>query len=218
MKPELVIFDCDGVLVDTEIIISKVLSSFMRELGLDFSPLECHRRFTGRTLESIKEEAEHLSAKKLPYDWSDEVRKADLIAFEAGVEPIAGILDVITALKAEGIKYCVGSSGRYEKMEMTLNSAGLWEIFKGVLYSAQDCEMGKPAPDVFLYASKSMGFKPEQTVVIEDSIAGIMAAQAAGMRVYNYIGDKYARVAQAKALGATTFKHMSELPALLCLR
>lgn len=217
MKPELVIFDCDGVLVDTETIANEVLSGFMKEIGLDFSPLECHERFTGTAMETIKEEAERLSGTTLPDDWAAQVRQADLVAFEAGIEPIPGILDVVAALKAEGIPYCVGSSGRYEKMRMTLGSAGLWETFKDVLYSAQDCEKGKPAPDIFLYASRGMGFKPEQCVVIEDSIAGIKAANAAGIKVFNYTGAEHADIDQAKALGAVTFEHMNQLPALLGL-
>jgi HAD superfamily hydrolase (TIGR01509 family) len=217
MKPELVIFDCDGILVDTETIANEVLSDFMKKIGLDFSPLECHHRFTGTAMDTIKEEAERLSGEKLPDDWAAQVRQADLVAFEAGIEPIPGILDVVAHLKAEGIPFCVGSSGRYEKMQMTLGSSGLWETFKDVLYSAQDCKMGKPAPDIFLYAAKGMGFKPEQCVVIEDSIAGIKAAKAAGMRVFNYTGDVNADIEQAKSLGATTFGRMSELPALLGL-
>lgn len=217
MKPELVIFDCDGVLVDTETIANEVLSGFMKEIGLDFSPLECHHRFTGTAMDTIKEEAERLSGKSLPDDWAAQVRRADLKAFEAGIKPVPGILDVVAHLKAEGIPFCVGSSGRYEKMQMTLGSSGLWDTFRDVLYSAQDCKMGKPAPDIFLYAANGMGFKPEQCVVIEDSIAGIKAAKAAGMRVFNYTGDINADVAQAKSLGAVTFGDMSELPALLKL-
>ncbi len=217
MKPELVIFDCDGILVDTETIANEVLSDFMKEIGLNFSPLECHRRFTGTAMDTIREEACRLSGKKLPEDWADKVRQADLVAFEAGIEPIPGILDVVAQLKAEGIPFCVGSSGRYEKMRMTLGSSGLWETFKDVLYSAQDCKMGKPAPDIFLYAAKGMGFKPEQCVVIEDSIAGIKAAKAAGMCVFNYTGDVNADVEQARSLGAITFGHMSELPGLFGL-
>lgn len=218
MKPELVIFDCDGVLVDTETIANKVLSGFMKDLGVDLSPLECHHRFTGTAMETIKEEAARLSGKKLPDDWAMQVREADLKAFEAGIDPIPGILDVVSHLKAEGIPFCVGSSGRYEKMRMTLGSSGLWDTFKDVLYSAQDCKMGKPEPDIFLYAAQGMGFEPEQCVVIEDSIAGIKAAKAAGMRVFNYTGDANADIDQAKALGAITFGHMSELPALLGLK
>lgn len=217
MKPELVIFDCDGVLVDTETIANEVLSEFLKDIGLDLSPLDCHHRFNGTVMDDIKEEAERMSGKKLPDDWVEQVQEADLIAFEAGIESVPGVLNVVAHLKAEGIPFCVGSSGRYEKMQMTLGTSGLWDTFKDVLYSSQDCEKGKPAPDVFLYAAKGMGYQPEQCVVIEDSIAGIKAAKAAGMRVFNYAGDSNADIAQAQALGATTFNHMSELPALLGL-
>ncbi|KZL19456.1 6-phosphogluconate phosphatase [Pseudovibrio axinellae] len=218
MRPELVIFDCDGVLVETETIGNKILSGFMKEIGLNYSVFDCYYRFTGCAMEVIKEEAERLSGKTLPADWPTQVRKAYLKAFETGIDPIPGVMDVVTQLKAEGVSFCVASSGRYEKMEVTLGSSGLWETFKDVLFSAQDCERGKPAPDIFLYAAKGMGYKPEKCAVIEDSIAGIKAALAARMRVFNYTGDVNADIEKARSLGAVTFGHMAELPALLSLK
>ncbi|WP_068310923.1 HAD family hydrolase [Polycladidibacter hongkongensis] len=213
--PKLVIFDCDGVLVDTETVANKVLSQQLVQIGLHMSPLECHHAFTGKTMERCLREVEALSGQKLPEDWADMVRAADIEEFRKGVPAIPGLRDVISHLQYEGIPYCVGSSGRYEKMHVTLGSSGLLPLFKDVLFSAQDCKDGKPAPDIFLYAAKGMNTEPKDAVVIEDSIPGIEAGLAAGMRVFGYCGDPLAEPEKVKAMGATPFEHMSELPALL---
>ncbi|MTI18499.1 HAD family phosphatase [Rhodobacteraceae bacterium RKSG542] len=218
MTPELVIFDCDGILVDTETIANRVLSEFIADIGLDFSPSECHARFTGRALDTIQRMLEEMTGKGLGSDWADRVRAADLEAFRAGIEPIDGVRQVVESLIEEGIPYCVGSSGRYEKMHLTLGSAGLLEFFKDVLHSAQDVKEGKPAPDIFLYAARSMGYAPENCVVIEDSIAGMMAARSAGMRCFGYTAHLQGELQDLHDVGAVPFGHMSELPALLGLK
>ncbi|NVK34215.1 MAG: HAD family phosphatase [Rhodobacteraceae bacterium] len=215
MKPELVIFDCDGVLVDTETIANQVLAKVMTDLGVPMDGHTSQRTFMGRTLEAVQEIAEDMSGKTLPADWPDMIRKLDLEAFEAGVSAIDGVTDVVAFLKDQNIPYCVGSSGKYAKMKVTLGSSGLLPLFEDVLYSAQDCKAGKPAPDIFLLAASGMGKAPEASVVIEDSIPGIMAARAAGMKVFGYTADPACDPAAMEAAGAILFSQMRDLPDLL---
>lgn len=215
MIPQLVIFDCDGVLVDTELVANTVLAHLIIDLGVSITPQECQRRFMGRTLESVKIMVEGLCGTSLPTSWPDDVRKLDLEAFAKGVDPIDGISTVLDELDARGLPYCVGSSGKYAKMHMTLGSSGLLPRLKEKLYSAQDCANGKPAPDVFLLAAKGMGIDPTATVVIEDSVPGIMAARAAGMRAFGYTGDSECDHAAMESAGAILFGKMSDLPRIL---
>ncbi|QDG75203.1 HAD family phosphatase [Labrenzia sp. PHM005] len=215
MQPGLVIFDCDGVLVDTERMVNASLAEIVSELGYPITGPECQRRFMGRTLENVKEMVEQLTGSKLSEDWPDQVRTRDLEVFKAGVPAIRGVSKVLDDLDARQVPYCVGSSGKYAKMRTTLGSSGLLPRLEGKLYSAEDCAQGKPAPDVFLLAAKSMGFAPESCVVIEDSLPGVQAAKAAGMAVFAFVEDPSCdREALARA-GATLFEDMSELPALL---
>lgn len=215
MQPGLVIFDCDGVLVDTERMVNASLAEMVSGLGYPITGPECQRRFMGRTLENVKEMVEQLTGSKLSKDWPDQVRTRDLEVFKAGVPAIHGVSEVLDDLDSRQVPYCVGSSGKYAKMRATLGSSGLLPRLEGKLYSAEDCAQGKPAPDVFLLAAKSMGFQPETCVVIEDSLPGVQAAKAAGMDVFAFVEDPSCdREALARA-GATLFEDMSELPALL---
>ncbi|TYC54105.1 HAD family hydrolase [Rhodobacterales bacterium] len=215
MIPSLVIFDCDGVLVDTERLANQTMATLITELGHPITGPECQQRFMGRTLESILGMVEELTGKTLPADWPDQVRLRDLEAFEAGVSAVDGIEAVLDDLDRRGVPYCVGSSGKYEKMHTTLGSSGLLPRLKDRLYSAQDCAHGKPAPDVFLLAAKGMGHPPETCVVIEDSVPGVKAASAAGMRVYAFVEDPSCDRDALRAAGGILFETMDELPDLL---
>lgn len=215
MIPSLVIFDCDGVLVDTERLTNRNMAELVTELGHPMTGPDCQRQFMGRTLEDVHRQVEALLGRKLPEDWPDQVRRRDLESFEAGVPAVQGIESVLDRLDDEGLPYCVGSSGRYEKMRATLGSSGLLPRLEGKLFSAEDCERGKPAPDVFLLAARKMGHTPETCVVIEDSVPGVMAASAAGMRVYAFAEDPACdRDALAEA-GGILFETMADLPDLL---
>jgi beta-phosphoglucomutase-like phosphatase (HAD superfamily) len=215
MIPSLVIFDCDGVLVDTERVTNANMAAMVTELGYPMTGDDCQRQFMGRTLEDLQRLVEELTGRSLPADWPDHVRARDLESFRAGVPAIPGITAVLDRLDEEKVPYCVGSSGKYEKMRTTLGSAGLLPRLEGRLNSAQDCARGKPAPDVFLLAARNMGYRPETCVVIEDSVPGVRAAAAAGMRAYGYVEDPACdRKAMAEA-GAILFETMSELPDLL---
>lgn len=215
MLPELVIFDCDGVLVDTETLAGKVLAGILTDLGLPMDHLECQRRFMGRTMETVQAMVEEMIGRELPSGWADFVRAKDIEAFEQGLNPIPGIFDAVAALKRAGIPYCVGSSGKYAKMRLTLGKTGLLPHFEDVLFSAEDCEQGKPAPDIFLYAARGMGFAPETCLVIEDSVAGVRAARAARMRVVAYVGDPAADRAALAAEGAELLSDMTDLAAFI---
>ncbi|MBA5778795.1 HAD family phosphatase [Stappia sp. F7233] len=217
MRPDLVIFDCDGVLVDTETLANKVLAEILTGLGLPMDHHECQRRFMGRTMEAVQAMVEEMLGSALPEDWADSVRARDIEAFERGVDPIPGIERAVATLKAAGIPYCVGSSGKYAKMRLTLGKAGLLPHFEDVLFSAQDCERGKPAPDIFLYAASGMGKAPERCLVIEDSVPGVLAAKAAGMRVLGYVGNPDSDREAMRAAGAELFDDMHALAALIGL-
>ncbi|MCV0427120.1 MAG: HAD-IA family hydrolase, partial [Roseibium sp.] len=151
----------------------------------------------------------------LPADWPEQVRLRDLESFKAGVPAIEGIEAVLDALDRREIPYCVGSSGKYQKMRTTLGSSGLLPRLEGKLFSAQDCEQGKPAPDVFLLAARTMGHAPGTCVVVEDSVPGVMAARAAGMRVFAFVEDPSCDREAMTAAGGILFERMSELPDLL---
>ena len=215
MTPELVIFDCDGVLVDTELTANIILAEVITDLGVPITAQDCQARFMGRTLESVKELVEELCSVELADDWPDYIRERDLEAFAKGVDPIPGITAVLDDLDRRGVPYCVGSSGKYEKMRMTLGSSGLLPRLEGKLYSAQDCANGKPAPDVFLLAAKGMGKDPACCVVVEDSVPGLMAARSAGMRGFGYTADPHCDKKAMLEAGGTLFDRMEALPELL---
>lgn len=215
MSLSLVILDCDGVLVDSERMTNGNLAKMITELGHPMTGADCQRQFMGRTLENVQAMIEGLIGRKLHDDWPDQVRARDLETFKAGVPAVPGIFEVLDDLDQRGVPYCVGSSGKYAKMHVTLGSSGLLPRLEGKLFSAQDCENGKPAPDVFLLAAKTMGYAPNTCVVIEDSVPGVLAAKAAGMQAYAYVEDPSCdRNAMTKA-GATLFEDMKQLPNLL---
>ena len=212
---QLIIFDCDGVLVDTERLANRTLARMITELGTPMTGPESQRLFMGRTLENVQQMVEDLTGKTLPPSWPDEIRKRDLEAFAAGVDPISGIFDVLDDLDCRNIPYCVASSGKYAKMHVTLGSSGLLPRLQDRLFSAQDCERGKPAPDVFLLAARTMGYDPADCVVIEDSLPGVRAGIAAGMRVLAFVEDPACDRTAMEAEGAELFEDMKRLPELL---
>ena len=150
-------------------------------------------------------------------DWPDYVRVETLKAFAQGVDAVPHVRDVLVALKERNIPYCVASSGKFEKMRFTLGSSGLLSLVEDVLYSAEQVGRGKPWPDLFLFAAKSMGHAPASCVVIEDSTPGVEAAVAAGMPGLGFAGDPHADAAALKEKGAHVFYDMNALVGLLGL-
>ncbi len=215
-SPKLVIFDCDGVLVDTETIANRRLAQLIGEAGLPITYEECRQRFCGRSLTSVGAE---LRAAGIDVGddfvgrWYRELPQT----FGSGVEKIPYVEAFIEAVKAAGIAHCVASSARTEKMLMTLGQTGLLAHFRDVLFSASMVERGKPAPDLFLHAAGRMGFEPADCIVVEDSVPGTQAGIAAGMRVFSYHGDPHSDRQGLARAGGILFDDMRNLAALVPL-
>ncbi len=207
----LVIFDCDGVLVDTERIAVRIDVIVLAELGWPMTEAEVVERFMGRSDEEMTADIEAHLGRRLPASWEEPFRHLYREAFAAELEPVAGVVE---ALDAIAIPTCVASSGTHEKIRFTLGLTGLYERFAGRIFSVSDVARGKPAPDLFLHAAGHMGIPPAQCAVVEDSRYGVEAARAAGMRAFGYAGGLAPRGALA---GPQTivFEDMRELPRLL---
>jgi HAD superfamily hydrolase (TIGR01509 family) len=212
----LVIFDCDGVLVNSEPLANASFSRAIRAQGLDWSPEEVLRRLMGLSLKSCVEVCESELGRKLPDDF---VEKMQVITYQmfhdAPLQPISGVKDAVLALHEAAVLTCVASSGALEKMRFTLGLTGLWDLFDGRIFSASQVPRGKPFPDLFLHAALSMNVQPFDCVVIEDSLPGVKAARAAGMRALAYAGEPYADATALAAVGGEVFRDMAELPGLL---
>ena len=219
LPPSLVIFDCDGVLVDSEIISNRLLSEALTAQGFPISEAECHARFTGIAMRSTIEMIEAETGRKLPADFETAVRAHDLEVFARELQPIPHIHE---ALERITLPVCVASSGAPEKIRHSLTITGLLPFFEPHLFSAHMVARGKPAPDVFLLAAERMGAKPADCCVIEDSEAGIQAARAAGMRVLGFAGGSHAGPGYADMLEKhgphAVFDDMRDLPRLLGLQ
>jgi HAD superfamily hydrolase (TIGR01509 family) len=212
----LVIFDCDGVLVDSEPIANTSFSRAIKPHGLDWSVEETMRRLMGRSLKSAVEICEAEIGRKLPDDFLEKMQAITYRNFRAApLMPVAGVKEAVLALHKAGIATCVASSGALEKMRFTLGLTGLWELFDGRVYSSAQVPRGKPFPDLFLHAASAMNAQPTDCMVIEDSVPGIQAAHAAGMRALAYAGAPYADRGALAAEGAELFDDMKTLPALV---
>jgi HAD superfamily hydrolase (TIGR01509 family) len=206
-----VLFDCDGVLVDSEPITNRVLRDSLAQHGLDMPQSEVEERFIGGTMSGVWAEATRLGA-NLPDRWIEDIYKEAFARLAAEVELIPGVMPMLERCDALGLAMGVASNGRTVKMEITLTRTGLAERFAGRVFSAPEIGKPKPAPDVYLAAAKALNIPPEDTIVVEDSATGVEAAIAAGMRCFAYVpeGDG----AKQAAAGATVFRSMDELTAL----
>ncbi|TKT74876.1 HAD family hydrolase [Aquamicrobium sp. LC103] len=212
--PGLVIFDCDGVLVDTENLANRRLAEWLNEAGFETTFEYCRKTFSGRSMSSVQTEVEAAGV-LLGADFVERWNDGLPTLFETGLEPIPHVLDVVDALRGAGIPWCVASSARLTKMHLTLGRTGLMPHFEHALFSASMVGRAKPFPDLFLHAAREMAFEPERCVVIEDSVAGTTAGVAAGMRVYSYHGDPHSDRDGLEAAGGILFDDMRRLPALL---
>lgn len=206
-----IIFDCDGVLVDSEPISNRVLAEVLTAIGLPMTTEQSRDLFLGRAWASNVETIERLLGAPPPPDLTERYRTARDAALRAEVRPVPGIEN---ALDRIDLPSCVASSGDHDKMRLTLGQTGLLERFAGRIFSATDVGRGKPAPDLFLHAAARMGFDPATTVVVEDSLPGVQAGATAGMRVLAYAGTGDGAAALAAA-GDEVFTDMHELPALV---
>jgi len=207
---DLVIFDCDGVLVDSERIAVRIDAELLAELGWPLSEAEVVERFMGRTTEHMLKAIE-AQIDDLAPGWDVEFERRYMEALEAELEPVDGVVEALDAIDAPT---CVASSGTHEKLRFTLGRTGLYERFAGRIFSAEDVARGKPAPDLFLHAARTLGADPGACAVVEDSRYGVQAARAAGMRVLAYGGGLTPRD-QLAGPGTVVFDDMRELPALL---
>jgi HAD superfamily hydrolase (TIGR01509 family) len=205
-----VIFDCDGVLVDTELISNTVLAGLLTEAGLPTTLEDCMRDFRGRSIASVMSIAERRFGGLIPGDVAGRYYAEVEAVFARGLEPVPG---VVAALDRISLPSCVASSGPHHKMAVTLRTTGLWERFEGRIFSATEVANGKPAPDLFLHAAARMGFDPASTAVVEDSVPGVEAAVAAGMRALAFA--RHSGAAELAAAGGEPFEDMADLPALL---
>jgi HAD superfamily hydrolase (TIGR01509 family) len=216
-RPALVIFDCDGVLVDTERLTVGVEARVLTDLGWEMTADEVVRRWMGRT---TKTQLADLEARLGPERTREFERRTDgelLDLFERELAAVDGVADLVDRVHAAGLTTCVASSGTHERMRQTLGLTGLYDAFAGRIFSATEVEHGKPAPDLFLHAAASLGAEPAACVVVEDSVYGVQAGVAAGMTVFGFAGGLTPEEALAEA-GAVTFEEMSDLAPLLGLR
>ncbi|MGW1774981.1 HAD family hydrolase [Streptomyces sp. NPDC002104] len=209
---ELVIFDCDGVLVDSERIAVRVDALVLAELGWSLTEAEIVERFMGRSSRSMTRQIEDHLGRALPADWEAEYESLYRDAFAAELTPVEGIVDALDALTR--LRTCVASSGSHDKMRFTLGLTGLHSRFEGRIFSATEVRHGKPAPDLFLHAARRMGVAPEACAVVEDSQYGLQAARAAGMRAFAYAGGM-TPADRLEGPGTVVFDDMRALPGLL---
>ena len=185
MRTELIIFDCDGVLVDSEPISSRLIAEQLTELGLPISAQQFEERFAGTALSEIIKFYEEQTGKQVPSNFETVYRERSWTAFKAELQPIPGVREL---LQEVNIHKCVASNGPRKKISFNLNVTQLDHFFATNIFSAYDIQKWKPLPDLYLYAAKNMQVSPSKCVVVEDSIHGVKAAKAAGMRVIGYPG------------------------------
>ncbi len=187
----LVIFDCDGVLVDSEPIALEVLVEALAVKGIEMNANGAAERFLGRSISSMADVVRQEFGVEIDHVFLNRMREALYARFRRELQPIAGIERAVVGLKELGLSWCVASSSQRERIELSLAATGLLGLFEPSIFSATMVENGKPAPDLFLYAAAAMGIEPSACLVVEDSPAGIVAARAAGMRVCAFTGGSH---------------------------
>jgi HAD superfamily hydrolase (TIGR01509 family) len=209
----LVIFDCDGVLVDSETISNLELAAYLTELGHPTTYEDSIRDYMGGAMHRVHETVLARSGQALPANFDDAFHARVFAAFERELRAVEGVSTVLDAISRSGVATCVASSGSHERIRFVLKKTGLYERFgEHRLFSSDDVGRGKPAPDLFLHAAASLGFEPPQCAVVEDSPLGIAAAIAAEMAVFGFA----AMTPPEKLAGATAmFERMDQLLPLL---
>jgi HAD superfamily hydrolase (TIGR01509 family) len=210
-RPELVIFDCDGVLVDSEPLAIRIDAIMLAEVGMQLSPEEIVDRFVGRSPSVMRDAMEQHLGHPLPEDFNARFRPMFNDLYERELRPIDGIEQALDQIFTAT---CVASSSEPDRLDYKLKLTGLYDRFAGRIFSAAEVQNGKPAPDLFLHAARRMGVRPEACAVVEDSQYGVRAARAAGMEAFGYAGS----VTPARMLegpGTTVFADMRDLPRLL---
>ncbi|MFJ7586986.1 HAD family hydrolase [Streptomyces sp. NPDC097617] len=215
MGYDLVIFDNDGVLVDSEPLANSVLAGYLTELGHPTTYEESVRDYMGSAVHRVHDLVVERTGQQLPADFDETLHARTVAAFEQELKPVPGVEEVLGALTAQGVGYCLASSGSHERIRVGHRVAGLDGWFEEEwIFSAQDVGQGKPSPDLYVHAARQMGVEPARCVVIEDSPLGVQAAAAAGMDVYAFT----AMLPADRLPGATGyFGDMKQLTGLLGL-
>jgi HAD superfamily hydrolase (TIGR01509 family) len=211
---DLIIFDCDGVLVDSERLSIRVDAMYLERLGWPMDEEEIVERFVGRSDADMRADIEERLGRPIPAEIDREFDRIYRDTFERELTAVDGIVDALDAIVAAAIPICVASSGGHAKIRRSLELTGLTRYFGDRIFSAADVAHGKPAPDLFLHAASRMGAAPSRSAVIEDSAFGVDAALAAGMRAFAYAGgvtsgDRLSRPS------VVVFEDMHRLPELL---
>ncbi|HBL77637.1 MAG: hypothetical protein A2W90_03010 [Bacteroidetes bacterium GWF2_42_66] len=210
MKFKCIIFDCDGILVDSEAISGKVLVEMTASVGFNLDLEYAIENFSGVSLKSTIEYIQKNAVTAFPADFEEEFRRRTFEAFKTDLKPVKGVAELLERLT---VPYCTASSGPPEKLRLSLTTTGLIPKFENRIFSSYDIGSWKPNPEIFLYAAKEMGFQPNECAVVEDSIAGIKAARAGGFHVFALANNR--NRGELEKLGATVFFAMNELDSLL---
>jgi HAD superfamily hydrolase (TIGR01509 family) len=218
--PDLVIFDCDGVLVDSESIALGQVRDALGRAGLKLTHAEAVDRFLGLSIDSIIQKAEAELSAALPGAFRDDLSHAILASFAVELKGVEGVRQAVEALNC---KACVASSSSLDRIRLSLSVAGYAALFEPHIFSATMASRGKPHPDLFLHAARAMETPPERCLVIEDSTPGVTAAVSAGMPVFGFVGGSHfsglAQAERLRAVGAALiFDDMTQLPALIARR
>ncbi|HET7714227.1 MAG TPA: HAD family hydrolase [Bauldia sp.] len=185
---DLIVFDCDGVVVDSEILACQALADTLAAYGLPVGVESVFARFLGRSFREVEAYYEGSKGEQLPDSFRENFRSRISEVFRESLKPIAGIRNVLTSL---GGPYCLASSSDPGRIKLTLEAVGLTPLFGERVFSANQVARGKPAPDLFLYAAETMGASPSRTLVIEDTVPGVLAGKAAGMKVWGFAGGSH---------------------------
>ncbi len=213
---QLVIFDCDGVLVDSEVISNRVLARLLTDVGLPRTLAQTRREYQGLLLDEITTRTERALGRALPDDFLDRFQAERAEEFRRELRPVPGAAEIVRRVEAAGLLVCVASQGKLEKTRMTLALTGLDKLFRSdAVFSAYSVARGKPFPDLFLHAAATMGAQPAACAVVEDTPSGVTAGVAAGMRVLGYSGDSDEQA--LRAAGAEIVHSLDEVPTLLGL-
>jgi HAD superfamily hydrolase (TIGR01509 family) len=214
-RPGLVIFDCDGVLVDSEAISNRVMAAAISREGLSITATEAQVTYQGMLLAEIGTDVERRLGQSLPSDFWARFEADRELAFLNELEPVAGARDLLEATERAGLPRCVASQGQQYKTEFTLAHTNLRRFFaQDAVFSAYQVARGKPHPDLFLHAAETMGVSPDRCTVIEDSASGMTAGVAAGMQVIAYIAER-ASVPVLPDASVRTVRHLAEILPLL---
>lgn len=213
----LIIFDCDGVLVDSEMISFSVLHRMLADVGADVPLKRAYHDFLGKSLASVTKLVAEEFCVQITDKHLQDMRLELYARFEKELRPMPGLRNVLASLEADR---CVASSSQPERIRLSLATTGLIDFFEPHIFSATMVDHGKPAPDLFFHAANAMGRRPEDCLVIEDSPAGVTAAKAAGMKVFAFVGGAHAgpcrlREQMHDLKPDTIFDDMSKLPALI---